>query len=119
MVLVRLKGSPQTQWNINGKYKCGQNPVHLTEEEVIQHKQIIEEVLEDQHKSLLLVDSVKKVKAEESPKIVKLLKKYSEKELFDLDRDEQIQLLVHLGVKDAEKLKKEADRVNAILRAQE
>lgn len=121
MVLVRLKGSPQTQWNIDGSYKPGRDPVHLTEEQVIKHKKVVEEVVDKEFKYLLEKKLVEIVKADkEEPKAQpKLLKKYSSDELFELDKDEQIQLLISLGVKDADKIKKEQDRVKAILEAQQ
>jgi hypothetical protein len=122
MVLVRLKGSPQTQWNIDGHYKPGSSPIHLTEEQVVKHKQVIEEVVDVEFKHLVekeLVEIVK-VDVKEEPKVQpKLLKKYSSEELFALTKDEQIQLLISLGVKDAKKLKTEELRVNAILVGQQ
>ena len=112
MVLVRLKGTPQTQWNVGGGFLPGGSPVDLSEYLVSVHKQIIEEVVDKEFKHLI----EKEINVER--KITKLLKKYSEEELFALDKDEQMQLLTTLGVKDATKLKNESGRVSAILGAQ-
>ena len=112
MVLVRLKGTPQTQWNIGGSFLPGGSPIDLSEDLVVAYKQIVEEVVDKKFEHLLFKES----KIEN--KITKLLKTYSEDELFALDKDQQVQLLITLGVKDAIKLKKESDRVKAILGAQ-
>ena len=108
MVRVRLKGSPQTQWNINGHYYPGRDVVHLTEEEVVENRRVIESIEDEEKKPLLF--------KEEKPVLSGLLKKYSEKELLALNKDEQAQLLVRLGGKTAPATEKL--RVKAILELQ-
>lgn len=65
MVRVRLKGSPQTQWNIDGSFKPGYDPIQLSEQQVIKNKLIIEEILDEEFKSLLFKEI-----AEESKPII-------------------------------------------------
>ena len=46
MVRVRLLGSPQTQWNIDGSYKPGRDVIELTPEQVKKNSKIIAEILD-------------------------------------------------------------------------
>ena len=46
MVRVRLLGSPQTQWNIDGSYKPGRDVVELTPKQIKNNSKIIAEILD-------------------------------------------------------------------------
>ena len=94
MVKVKLIGPRAAQWNIGKRFIQGESIVELTATEMKNHSDVIAETL----------DKVKKAKG------------YTEKELFDMKKDQQIKILKKLGIEEIPKYEK--DRVAAILEAQ-
>ena len=101
MPFVILKGEQNRQWNIDGSMKPGGLPLHFTEAQVKKHKDVIERVLDEEVKKPL-----------EEPEV----KKSTEKELFAMNKEEQVKLLNELGITKIPRL--EGSRVKAILGAQ-
>ena len=104
MVKAILLGNQQCQWNISGHMLPGGVPQELTEEELIKHKDCIKEII-----------GKKEEKLEE--KVTEKPKKYTEKELFELSKDEQTEILKKFNIFPIPKSEKE--RVKAILMAEE
>ena len=92
---VRLKGPSAAQYNVGGRFLQGESIHDLSEKEIKNHKDVIEEIF---------------------GKLKKESKKHTEKELFKLTKEDQMKLLEELGVKKVPRLEK--DRVKAILEAQ-
>ena len=101
MVRVRLKGSPQTQWNIDGHYFPGRDPVDLSPAQVRKNKLFLEEVLD---KDFLMDDAVLDNSSEQV---------FTEEELFKLSRAEQIEMLKKKGITKVPSTEKE--RVKLLL----
>jgi len=99
MPKVKLIGSPQTQWNIGNGFLPGGTILELTEEQVENHSDVILEIINNEK-----INTVEK-------------KPMTEKELFELSKDEQVTLLKELGIEKIPKL--EGGRVKALLKAQE
>ena len=59
MSLVILKGSPQTQWNIENRFLNGNTPVEMTEEEITKYKDVILEIVGEKKAEPLIVEQPK------------------------------------------------------------
>lgn len=97
MVRAYLKGPAQCQWNIGGRFIHGAQWVDLTEQEIKKHSDVIE------------TSDQPVVPLEEKVDI-----KYTESELFAMNKDEQTEILKGLGLKVP---RLEKDRVKAIMEA--
>ena len=102
MVKIKLKGGPETQYQIGDSFVAGGSIVDLSESLIKKHKDIVLERLE---------------KSESNIPIKEPVKKRTKTQIKNLDKEEQIELLKNLGVKEIPRLEK--DRVDAILKAQE
>jgi hypothetical protein len=107
MPIVILKGEQNRQWNIDGSMKPGGIPQYLTDAQVKKHQDIIERNLDDEVKK----SEDKKISVDEVDE-----QQLKEKELFALNKSEQIKLLNELGITKIPRL--ESGRVKAILEAQ-
>jgi len=97
---VILKGPTSCAWHLDGTFICGGVERDLTAKQVkeAEASNLIEEY----------IDKKPSVKAKTS-------KKYTEKELFDMNKTEQVAILEKLGLKPA---RKESERVKQILEDQ-
>ncbi len=95
---VRLCGTPQSQWNIDGSFKPGYDPVELTDEQAKKYAEIIMEYIDSK------------------PEVIADKKKYSEKELYDMTKAEQTVILNDLGIDKIPRT--EVERIKLILEAQ-
>lgn len=94
---VILKGPTSCAWHLDGTFICGGVERDLTAKQV-----------KEAEASNLIEEYIDK-------KTVKKTKKYTEKELFDMNKAEQVKILEKLGLKPA---RKESERVKQILEAQ-
>ena len=104
MPIVILKGQQNQQFDIDGSMKAGGVPHYFTEAQVKKHKEIISRILDDE------------VKKPEEKKEETEVKKLTEKEIFALNKAEQIKILNEFGITKIPLLEK--GRVKAILEAQ-
>jgi len=96
---VRLKGSSRTSWHLDGQFIQANCIIELTSKQ-----------FKEAEKSNLIEEYIDEKPAEELP-----AKKYTEKELLDMKKAEQVKILEKLGIKPA---KTEKERVKQILEAQ-
>ena len=99
MVKVKLKGTQQQQFQFGNSFYAGGTTVDLTKEEIKNYKDVIEEILEDKPELKTAIS-----------------KKYTEKELIDMKKIEQIAVLSTLTSEKAPSTEKE--RVKLILKLQ-
>lgn len=104
MPKVILIGSPQTQWNIGNKYLPGGTTVDILESEMKKHKDIVLKVIDQKE------DEIVTVNMEDTKK------RYTEKELFDMKKAEQVDIIKSMT--DDKIPSKEEDRVKLILKLQ-
>ena len=102
MPKVILVGSPQTQWHVNGRFLPGGTVIDVTEDDIKNHPDVISKRLDVPFEAKIEVKEQKK--------------KFTEEELFNLNKSEQVELLKKLGVENIPK--KEKERVDLIVELQ-
>lgn len=121
MVKVRLIGSRNTQWFINGKSYPGEYVVDLPQQDVDfllkeekeRGRKTISEFVENKKED---VPKPVPVEVKEEKKVVPLEKSEEYLKLKLLNKEQQVELLKELGVEKIPKL--ESGRIKAILEAQ-
>ena len=103
MPKVILVGSPQTQWQVNGRFLPGGTAIDVTEDDIKKHPDVISKRLDGP------VIEIKEAKIE-------VKKKFTMEELFNMTKGEQVELLKKLGVEKIPKTEK--DRVDLIVEIQ-
>jgi len=101
MVMARLKGPRAAQWNVGGRFLQGEGTFDLSEKELKDHQDVIEELIEV---------------AEEPKEIVEEPEKFNEKDLKALNKEEQVIILNKLGIEKIPRFEK--GRIKAIMEAQ-
>ena len=120
MVIVILKGTKSTKWNLDNRFRDAGVPIDdLSETELTKAEKegLIDYYLDEDRKPFYEREKKTVQKAPTKPKA----KVLTEKEAFVLSKAEQLDLLAKLGVEPSEannNFRLEANRVKAILGAQ-
>ena len=107
MTKVILKGPPSASWHLDGTFVQAHCERDLTPKQLkeAEKSNLIESYVEPESTSAKVTEEVPQKK----------VKVYAEKELFDMNKAQQVKIIEKLGLKPASR---EADRVKQIMEAQ-